>query len=205
MRELRSLKRVEKANSLLAKGMMGLSEKNKPEKRPLAEPYTENERSLLKKRFKFFEIKKKQVGGDEEVFVIPGLEHLRVTKVNPAVEIIAPKKFTYRKDLASATTAVSYEPYRYANFNSTPLIQHFKADPYFKTMVGKNEQVALTQGFAALMTDLKGNVLMSFAMFEDGLTLRTRITSVFNAQMFYLPERYLARKKQNNELFASRK
>ena len=72
-------------------------------------------------------------------------------------------------------------------------------------IVGKNKTVAICQGYSALLTDLDGNVLLSYSIFEDGLTLRTRISGVFNAMMFALPEKYLARKKQNGKDFLSRK
>ena len=71
-------------------------------------------------------------------------------------------------------------------------------------IVGNRKTVAVTQGFAAMLTDLEGNVLLSFSMFEDGLTLRTRVSGVFNAQMFAIPEKYRAKQKQNGELLLMR-
>ena len=101
-------------------------------------------------------------------------------------------------------TSVTFEPYRASHFHTMPALDHFKSDPEFKSIVGRRTEVAVTLGTAALMCDLNGDVLMFVSIFEDGLMFRSKMTSVFNCQMFGLPHRYLLKNKSNLELYAQR-
>ena len=198
MGELRLEQRMKKAQKCLSQGLLPLNQRNLPSA-PLTKSPIKNKETIFLKKNKVWEVNK-----SETRYIIPGLEHLVVTKVPPEV-VARPKSFAYRKEIPSAITAVSYEPYRYSAYNTMPVISHFRADPMFNDVVGKNKEVAVTEGYTALLTDLDGNVLLAYSMFEDGLTLRTRISGTFNAAMYCLPARYLARQKQNGALFASKK